>query len=104
MQNGRSTALESGAEGIRTPDPLHAMQVRYQLRHSPRSGAARVRATPGILAVGSHRRLIGGRAPEHHPTLVLYDESRSRPDPCSTTTAQPQLAIASRVSAISSGQ
>ncbi len=31
-----------GAEGTRTPDPLHAMQVRYQLRHSPkilRSGA-----------------------------------------------------------------
>src|SRR4051794_36071354 len=27
----------SGAEGIRTPDPLHAMQVRYQLRHSPRN-------------------------------------------------------------------
>ena len=24
-----------GAEGIRTPDPLHAMEVRYQLRHSP---------------------------------------------------------------------
>ena len=24
-----------GAEGTRTPDPLHAMQVRYQLRHSP---------------------------------------------------------------------
>ena len=27
--------LVGGAEGIRTPDPLHAMQVRYQLRHSP---------------------------------------------------------------------
>ena len=26
---------KGGAEGIRTPDPLHAMQVRYQLRHSP---------------------------------------------------------------------
>jgi hypothetical protein len=26
---------QSGAEGTRTPDPLHAMQVRYQLRHSP---------------------------------------------------------------------
>ena len=26
---------KSGAEGTRTPDPLHAMQVRYQLRHSP---------------------------------------------------------------------
>jgi hypothetical protein len=25
----------SGAEGTRTPDPLHAMQMRYQLRHSP---------------------------------------------------------------------
>lgn len=24
-----------GAEGTRTPDPLHAMEVRYQLRHSP---------------------------------------------------------------------
>ncbi len=27
--------FRSGAEGTRTPDPLHAMQVRYQLRHSP---------------------------------------------------------------------
>ena len=27
--------LFGGAEGTRTPDPLHAMQVRYQLRHSP---------------------------------------------------------------------
>jgi hypothetical protein len=26
-----------GAEGTRTPDPLHAMQMRYQLRHSPRT-------------------------------------------------------------------
>ena len=25
-----------GAEGTRTPDPLHAMQMRYQLRHSPK--------------------------------------------------------------------
>jgi hypothetical protein len=27
--------FKSGAEGSRTPDPLHAMQVRYQLRYSP---------------------------------------------------------------------
>gem|GEM_PF-6338509 len=30
-----SGGLLGGAEEIRTPDPLHAMEVRYQLRHSP---------------------------------------------------------------------
>ena len=36
---GRSPEFQrflGGAEGTRTPDPLHAMQVRYQLRHSPK--------------------------------------------------------------------
>ena len=28
--------MMSGAKGIRTPDPLHAMEMRYQLRHSPK--------------------------------------------------------------------
>ena len=27
--------MMGGAKGIRTPDPLHAMEMRYQLRHSP---------------------------------------------------------------------
>ena len=27
--------LSGGGKGIRTPDLLHAMQTRYQLRHSP---------------------------------------------------------------------
>jgi hypothetical protein len=31
----RSRRHRGGAEGTRTPDPLHAMEVRYQLRHSP---------------------------------------------------------------------
>jgi hypothetical protein len=31
----RGSGCKSGAEGIRTPDPLTASQVRYQLRHSP---------------------------------------------------------------------
>lgn len=29
--------LFCGANGIRTRDPLHAMQMRYQLRHSPKA-------------------------------------------------------------------
>jgi len=35
-----------GAEGIRTPDPLHAMEVRYQLRHSPWAMRNRAAGTP----------------------------------------------------------
>jgi hypothetical protein len=34
---------KGGAEGTRTPDPLHAMQMRYQLRHSPGLVAAQRR-------------------------------------------------------------
>src|SRR6476620_6388222 len=38
-----SGGLSGGAEGTRTPDPLHAMQVRYQLRHSPEFSLLRAR-------------------------------------------------------------
>ena len=35
--NDVSTHHMSGAKGTRTPNPLLAKQVRYQLRHGPRS-------------------------------------------------------------------
>ncbi len=35
-----------GAKGTRTPDPLHAMQVRYQLRHSPVFRPNRIETDP----------------------------------------------------------
>lgn len=38
MKKASEETLESltrGAREIRTPDPLHAMEMRYQLRHSP---------------------------------------------------------------------
>ena len=34
-KNRTPTRKTGGAKGIRTPDLLHAMQTRYQLRHSP---------------------------------------------------------------------
>ena len=33
----------SGAKGIRTPDLFHAMEARYQLRHSPVFSSSRLR-------------------------------------------------------------
>jgi hypothetical protein len=47
---GRSPEFQrfpGGAEGTRTPDPLHAMQVRYQLRHSPKPCSCRSFVSPG---------------------------------------------------------
>jgi hypothetical protein len=35
-----------GAKGIRTPDLLHAMQTRYQLRHSPATYVMSRQAAP----------------------------------------------------------
>jgi hypothetical protein len=42
----RRQGVLRGAEGTRTPDPLHAMQVRYQLRHSPKL------VSPGLCVSG----------------------------------------------------
>src|SRR4051812_11591440 len=53
--------LFGGAEGTRTPDPLHAMQMRYQLRHSPIVLAPRCGVTTrGILATRERRCEIRG--------------------------------------------
>src|SRR5687767_15921685 len=41
LRTSSSSGISGGSEGTRTPDPLHAMQVRYQLRHRP------VRPIPG---------------------------------------------------------
>jgi hypothetical protein len=44
-----------GAEGNRTPDPLHAMQVRYQLRHSPILLFEKVTLSHSVLSLPNKR-------------------------------------------------
>src|SRR5699024_7503299 len=40
LDDSLSHSFSSGAKGIRTPDLFHAMEARYQLRHSPVPGIA----------------------------------------------------------------
>src|SRR6476619_7374710 len=61
-----------GAEGTRTPDPLHAMEVRYQLRHSPAVPSRAAPGNQGILANGRGRCEIA-HAVDVQPTLALAD-------------------------------
>ena len=57
-----------GGEGTRTPNPLLAKQVRYQLRHGPATtGPARTRRADGIRE--SARRRVRGLCPQ--PVLGL---------------------------------
>src|SRR5689334_4479183 len=67
-----------GAEGIRTPDPLHAMEVRYQLRYSPATActmvAHRLTASPS---------LHNGRPCSHPGSDRRVDPGRGRRDPVS---------------------
>ena len=51
-----------GAKGIRTPDLLHAMQTRYQLRHSPAEETSAYRGRPS----GSKPRNASAIVAEDH--------------------------------------
>ena len=47
-----------GSEGTRTPDPLHAMQVRYQLRHIPLFSSATLLGNKKIIHMPEARMQI----------------------------------------------
>jgi hypothetical protein len=62
-----------GAEGTRTPDPLHAMQMRYQLRHSPSGCGAQLReAVQATLTAYDFLALLAKRARNLSVTLVRW--------------------------------
>ena len=57
-RKGKGPLTCGGAKGTRTPNPLLAKQVRYQLRHGPRCGVE----WPSAGRVGPH--VVGGLGPE----------------------------------------
>ena len=57
-RTGKGPLTCGGAKGTRTPNPLLAKQVRYQLRHGPQCGVER----PSAARVGPH--VVGGLGPE----------------------------------------
>jgi hypothetical protein len=42
----RTSRFDGGGKEIRTPDPLHAMQVLYQLSYAPATEPSTIRAVP----------------------------------------------------------
>jgi hypothetical protein len=65
FRDSKPAADLGGAEGTRTPDPLVANEVRYQLRHSPLVGRtrlsnrARLAAEPDQFPAGGVDRRAG---------------------------------------------
>ncbi len=73
-----------GAKGIRTPDPLHAMEMRYQLRHSPvfiyLSRRANALANQReILKEAPHRGAKGIRTPDPLHAMEMRYQLRHSP-------------------------
>ena len=49
-ENGRfSSKMDGGAEGVRTPDLLNAIQALYQLSYDPNRSEGKGMKSPGIV-------------------------------------------------------
>ena len=81
---GFHCVVPCGAKGIRTPDPLHAMEMRYQLRHSPVFNylTRRADAQPNqgeILKQAPHRGAKGIRTPDPLHAMEMRYQLRHSP-------------------------
>ena len=65
--NGRLTTTFCGSKGIRTPDPLHAMQVRYQ-------------AAPWTHIANPDRSSGKATAPDYYRSIPRLDKRGDRAD------------------------
>ena len=80
-QPGTEVRIHGGAEGTRTPDPLHAMEVRYQLRHSPaRPQAGAAPSIPGADASAHQTPAPGSREHPGRRSALARSTARRRPD------------------------
>ncbi len=57
----------SGAKGIRTPDLFHAMEARYQLRHSPIVPEGRSMTLPGWASKRKSEQQLMGSDQQRQP-------------------------------------
>src|SRR3984885_3721245 len=74
LEQGRSKI--GGAKGIRTPDLLHAMQTRYQLRHSPASRKTALSARPArwnVVSIQAPRPCV---VLDHHDAATMSPRCR----------------------------
>ena len=59
-------ACNSGGTGIRTPDPLHAMQVLYQLSYTPKGLTMLAVALGRLKSTEGQRKICAGHLRGDH--------------------------------------
>jgi hypothetical protein len=79
-----TTRNTGGAKGIRTPDLFHAMEARYQLRHSPAGCSVPVPTGPNARSIlqARHDEMKSRRLPPGGPQAAVDVPAKRRYHRC----------------------